>query len=392
MRYRLFAGWLLRLGALWALLAALISLSIAIGQRSEADLLAYSAHDSRGLNIFLYDTQTGLVAPITRDGKNNRHPQWTPDGNALIFSSSGLGEDGERHGVYIVDADGRHRRPLYQPPTRTAEGLEDSRLPPLYSVLPPPHPDAQWAVVYLYYTFNPNPSEPPPARLYWLNTHNPTSLDPIQQTQTLHPSTALMWDGADALRYVVQDGTQFTLYQVMPPDDTPQVVQTWQTDFATVSFSDPYPALLPDGDGFIVLARRNLQYMQLYRFDTAHDDPIQLTDTAINKKNQMMLSADGRWVAYMTQPDELVQPTLHIINALTGAPRIDYTPDTGTLHTIQQWLDDTRLGLSIAQHNQVAYCILTLPTAPETQAMTSDDNALNCPLPDMRNAVAVQPR
>ena len=71
--------------------------------------ITFTARDERlAYDIFLVHPKTGVITRLTQDQANNESPQFSPDGQQIVFTST----RGPKHGkkLYVMDVDGSNQR------------------------------------------------------------------------------------------------------------------------------------------------------------------------------------------------------------------------------------------------------------------------------------------
>jgi TolB protein len=82
--------WLRLMTGCLLLVAFLVGVATVLGRAINSDMIAFTS-DRNGANhdIYLYDSLLGVVAQITDNGNNNSSPNWSPDGNTLVWLQGG---------------------------------------------------------------------------------------------------------------------------------------------------------------------------------------------------------------------------------------------------------------------------------------------------------------
>lgn len=74
------------------------------------DLIAYSSLRDGVYQIYMVKPEEGATPiPVTKDLSHHESPQWSPDGNQLIFSK----RDGKKHQIYAIMKNGSDQRRLF---------------------------------------------------------------------------------------------------------------------------------------------------------------------------------------------------------------------------------------------------------------------------------------
>jgi TolB protein len=71
--------------------------------------ITFTARDERlAYDIFLVHPKTGVITRLTQDQANNESPQYSPDGQQIVFTSSRGPKPGKK--LYVMDVDGSNQR------------------------------------------------------------------------------------------------------------------------------------------------------------------------------------------------------------------------------------------------------------------------------------------
>ena len=257
--------------------------------------------DKNEQRLWMISTHGGDAIPMTAEGLSSGHPRWSPDGKYLSFLSA---RDGGKPQVWLLDRRGGEAVRL----TDTVQGVDDFEWSPdstrLVLVLHDPKPEDIEAAR--------NREKPAPATPPKPKTPTPLVIDRLQFKR-------------DTVGYLDRRRTHLYVFNVSAKTTTP---------ITSGDFDDSEPAWSPDGKLLAFSSNRTPDADANYKAhiwvvaaDNA-DKGAHLTQVTPDPgpDSAPAWSADGKWIAYVTEldPHLFYYNTRHlaVIPASGGQPNV----------------------------------------------------------------------
>jgi Tol biopolymer transport system component len=239
------------------------------------DELIYSANvDKRDYQIYRMVLARQISVPLTRGDANSTNPDWSPDGQQIVFANDQLGDNV----LYVMDAEGKNVHPL----TDTPIGNQDN---PLWS------PDGQ-SIVYVFIQRPDHVHYNPQLILFDLRTQTTRYL-----TNNVDDALAPNWspDGTQ-IAFITSSQGRFAY------DIASITVKTGEVQDLTATPRNEFsPAWSPDGN---TIAHEDNDPNGIYLFDISRKESTLLYSPTHNSAINGW-SPDGRFILYTADnPDQ----------------------------------------------------------------------------------------
>lgn len=241
------------------------------------DEIVYSANlDKRDYQIYLMAFARQISVPLTRGQANNTNPNWSPDGQQIVFGNDRSGENT----LYIMDAEGKNVHPL----TDTPIGNQDN---PMWS------PDGL-SVVYIFIQRPDHVHYYPQLMLFGLRTRTNRYL-----TNNIDDALAPYWS---------PDGTQIAFIRLaqdrLAYDIVSVTIKTGEVQNLTATSRDESnPAWSPDGR---TIAHEGNSPNGIYLFDISRKESTLLYSPTLSSTINGW-SPDGQFILYTARNKDQTQ-------------------------------------------------------------------------------------